>query len=145
MVSLMPFQSFRNYWGSQEILYHSLHSLHVFQHKIWLKNKELILCNAEHNLSCFVRLLLKSWLLRYHSQNQSTPPFIVPQGWMDAVCVTSIRATSIILWPPQNKYSSIDFLYSSEKVAREKLGEMKESSTLPVGFGKYQERGEAGV
>lgn len=42
---------------------------------------------------------------------------------MDTVCVTSVRATSIILQSPPSEYNSIDFLYTSEKVTRNKAGQ----------------------
>lgn len=37
-----------------------------------------------------------------------------------SLCATSIRAASIILQSPQNKYNSIDFLCASKKVTKNK-------------------------
>lgn len=64
---------------------------------------------------------------------------------MGAVCVTSLRATSIILQSPPDKYNSIDFLYASEKVTRNKAGQNGGEQHSSHRVWKMLEQGKAGV
>lgn len=145
MVSLMSFQSFRNYQGSQEILYHSLCSLHVFQHKIWLKNKELILFNAKQFV-LFCKAPAEVLALEV-PQSKSIHASIHCASGKNGYSLRHIHKSYFhySATPPKTSIVQLIFFMPLRRLQGTKLGEMKESSTLPVGFGKYQERGEAGV
>lgn len=95
--------------------------LGAVQHKSCLKNKgyNSIQCRTPFVLFCEVPAEV---LALEVVQSESIHTSIHRASGMNgcSLCATSIRAASIILQSPQNKYNSIDFLYASKKVTKDK-------------------------
>lgn len=118
--------------------------LGAIQHKSCLKNKgyNSIQCRTPFVLFCRVPAEV---LALEVVQSKSIRTSIHRASGMNgcSLCVTSIRAASIILQSPQTSIIQLIFSILPRRLQRTKLRKMKESSTLLVQLQKQQEWGEA--
>lgn len=106
--------------------------LDAIQHKSCLKNKGYNSIQRRTPFVLFCRVPAEVLALEV-VQSKSIRTSIHRASGMNgcSLCVTSIRAASIILQSPQNKYNSIDFLYPSEKVTKDKAAQNEREQHPP--------------